>query len=282
MRIDCHGHGLHAEKDPNGNLVPPVMVGWKDGPQTPAQYVQTCRKAGVDRVVLLDPAHVAFGLRDIFGDFAIPVPMVDADAIRPEEIDALLARGAAGIKFICPMHSYGDNRYFPLYEAILGRNALAVFHTGYLSDKLHRPGGLLGAHDYVDITHMRPAAIDRIARAFPRLKILMAHFGNPWYEEAWSVIHSFKNVYADISGGTSHKRSMRMWEQIFTHDGRADMASISKLCFGSDSSFCFQNVFQFDGHIAFYERFFETMGVPAEVREQVNRGNMERLIGQGG
>lgn len=281
MRIDAHGHGLHADMGPGGERIPPVRVGWTDGPQSPAEHVEQSRELGVEAVVLLDPPDVAFELQDIFGDYVIPVPMVDMDAVTPEDLDALLGRGAAGIKFICPMRSYGDNAYFPLYEVIRERRALAVFHTGYLSDKLLKPGAVLGREDYVDITHMRPAAVDRIARAFPDLKILMAHFGNPWWDEAWNTIHCFPNVYADLSGGTNYRKPLEMWKQTFTFGGGPDTESISKLCFASDGSYCFQGLYQFQPFIEFHERLFDALDVPADVREQVNRGNILKLTERG-
>ena len=279
MRFDAHGHGLHADRAPNGRFLPPVRPGWTHGPQSPAEHVAKSRKLGVEGVLLLDPPEVAFALKDIFGDYVVPIPMVDIDKTTPEDIARLLACGAKGIKFICPMHSYGDNRYFPLYDAIRGHGALAVFHTGFLSDKLLKPGALLGREDYVDITHMRPATADRIARAFPDLNILMAHFGNPWWEEAWNAVHSFENVYADLSGGTGYRRPIEMWKQLFTFGGGPDIASIAKLCFASDASYCFQDFYQFQPFIEFYERFFDALDVPADVREQVNRGNVRRLVG---
>ena len=45
---------------------------------------------------------------------------------------------------------------------------------------------------------MRPAAIDCLSRRHPDLKILMAHYGNPWWEEAWKITWSSPNVYADL------------------------------------------------------------------------------------
>jgi predicted TIM-barrel fold metal-dependent hydrolase len=269
---------MHADMGPGGIRVPPLRHGWTAGPQTPEQHIEGSRERGVEQVLALDPPHVCFELRRIFGDYVVPVPLVDMDKITPQEIDQLLSQGAAGIKFICPLHSYGDNRYRPLYDVIRSRGALAIFHTGYLSDTLLQPGRLLGRADFVDITHMRPAAIDRIARAFPDLKVLMAHFGNPWWEEAWNVIHSFKNVYADFSGGTAYRKPIEMWKQLFTFGGRSDLDSIGRMCFATDASCCFQNLYQFQPFIEFYERFFDALDVPADLREQVNRGNAKRLI----
>ena len=281
MRIDAHVHVMHADKDANGKLVPPLRTGWTAGKQTPQEYIKTSKEMGVDQIVVLDPPDVTFAAQKIFGDYIIPSPQVDMDKATPEEIEDLFRQGACGIKFICPMHSYGDNRYFPLYKAVLDCRGLAVFHTGYLSDTLFRPGAILAREDYVDIANMRPSALDRVARAFPDLNILMSHFGNPWWEEAWKIMASHKNIYADFSGGTAYKRAMSMWSEIFMPDGRLDTAAIAKLCFATDASYCFQGIYESKNCIEFYERFFDALKVPAELREQVNHGNIRRLTLRG-
>ena len=87
---------------------------------------------------------------------------------------------------------YSDERYWPLYEILLQRKAVAVFHTGYL--------GFSGTEPEIppiEMADMRAAHIDAVARRFPTLKIVMAHFSNPWWEEAWKVSWSNPNVYAD-------------------------------------------------------------------------------------
>jgi len=281
MRIDAHVHIMHADHDKNGKLIPPLKLGWVKGKETPQQYIETSRKKGVDRIVVLDPPEVVFAGMKVFGDYIIPCPQVDMDKAKPKEIRDLFHRGARGIKFICPMHPYGDNRYFPLYKAILECNGLAVFHTGYLGDGLHRPGGVLGRKDYVDITDMSPARLDRIARAFPDLKILMSHFGNPWWEEAWKIMASHKNIYADMSGGTAYRRSMEMWADIFKPNGNLDTNAIGKLCFATDAGYCFQGIYGSPKFVEFQERFLDTLKVPAELRELVNHGNISRLTSCG-
>jgi predicted TIM-barrel fold metal-dependent hydrolase len=206
--------------------------------------------------------------------------MVDMDITTPEDIDRLFQSGAVGIKFISPEKSYGHESYFPLYDAILERCGLAVFHTGFLAPEIFEPGGLHGRSTYTDITDMRPAALDRIARAFPDLKIIMAHFGNPWWEEAWKMISSHKNIYADFSGGTCYRRSMDMWAQIFEPDGKLDTAAVGKLCFGTDSGY-----FTSEGNresvkmMDFHVRFMERLKVPEELRQKVWRDNILELTG---
>lgn len=285
MRIDAHTHGMHAERDAHGRPRPPLMAGWRAEHGSPDSVIQTLRSQGIEKVLLLDPADIAFEIQRIFGDFVVPIPRVHMDKGSPEEIHRLLSQGVRGIKFIAPMHSYGDRRYFPLYEAVLEHKALAVFHTGFLMvGGIWAPGSLMEVEDFVDITHMRPAAIDRVARAFPDLKILMSHFGNPWWEECWTVIASHGNVYADFSGGTAFTKSMAMWKEMFAPNGRLHVASVSKLCFASDSAPTFPD----PGHdiyatnyaeiVDFYERLYETLSVPAELRRRIERENIAGLL----
>lgn len=279
MRIDAHAHGFHAVRDDQGRLCSPISPAWQPANGEPAELIEEHRERGIERVLLLDPPETVFQMEEWFGDFVVPIPSVDVDKITPAEVEHLLSRGARGIKFIAPMHSYGDGRYFPVYEVIRDAGALAVFHTGYLAGGLFVPGAALGREDFVDITHMRPAAVDRVARAFPDLKILMAHFGNPWWEEAWKMISSHPNIYADFSGGTAYRRSLAMWREMFAPNGQLDTAAVGKLCFATDSGYF---VFGESGYLPyaeFYERFYEELGVPAELRHKIDRENIIGLAG---
>ena len=43
--------------------------------------------------------------------------------------------------------------------------------------------------------------IDEVALAFPELKIVMTHLGDPWISETVSMLIKHPNVYAMTSGG---------------------------------------------------------------------------------
>ncbi len=276
MYIDVHTHGMHAERNKEGKLVPPLVPIWKKGDSmTP---IEQCQKMGIAKVALLDPPEVAFALAKDLPDFFIPVPQVDIDKTSPEEINNLFKRGAKGIKFISPMYSYGDNRYFPIYDAIRANDGTAVFHTGYVAIGLFEPGCVLGRTDYVDITNMRPATLDRIGRAFPDLKILMSHFGNPWWEEAWKIISSHKNIYADFSGGTAKGKEMKVWKSLFTFEGKLHTQSIKKICFGTDGApFIKESTDGIKKMIIFYENFYKILKVPKEIQKLINSENAKML-----
>ena len=121
------------------------------------------------------------------------------------------------------------------------------------------------------------AHLDTIVRRFPKLKVLMAHFGNPWWEEAWKISWSNPNIYADLSGGTAFRRSMQMWSETFAPNGELLTDSFSKVCFGSDVRY-FGQTFGFKPYIEFYEKLYDAVKAPDDLREQVNRGNILSLF----
>ena len=255
MRIDSHAHG-HAIN---------LTVGVK-------KYVERCRNEGIDGLVLIAEPEPLFESKKKMGSFVIPVAIIEMDRASVGDIHQLFDRGASGIKFIRPKHPYGDERYYPLYEAIKERDGVAVFHTGYL---MHDP-------DYspryrVKLDDMRSWHIDTIERWVPHLRVLMAHFGNPYWEECWKIAWSHPTVYADLSGGTAITRSMQMWREMFAPNGDLMEECLSKVCFGTDSSY-FGEQHSCQPYIDFYERLFDEVGAPPELREKVNAGNILSLF----
>ena len=272
MRIDAHAHGIYG--------LPPK-------PADLESYIAGCRTRGIDKMALIGGEEAMFEMQSKCPDFVIPIIYLDIDTAQPSDVRRVIDKGAKGIKFIYPMRSYGDDAYFPLYEEINRLGSTIVFHTGYVMVGLF--DGACGATavpsylkpSLVDISDMRPATIDRIVRGFPDLKILLAHFGNPWWEECWKMIASHKNVYADFSGGTAYRKSMTLWSEMFAPDGKLDAATAGKLCFASD--FCYfldNNPFGFEPFIDFYERFFDRVGMPDDLRLRINSGNSRHLFGQ--
>ncbi len=254
MRIDAHVHGS--------------VTDFEGDPDT---YVAACRERGIEAVVLIEDLATCLDAVTTFGDFIIPVARIPMNTAMPSDVDRCLDAGCRGIKFIRPAAPYADPRYWPLYERIETRGAVAVFHTGYLAFRTREDPP-------VQMEHMRAAQVEAIARRFPDLKILMAHFSNPWWEEAWKVSLSTPNVYADLSGGTAILRATRMWADMFAPDGNLLEASVRKLCFASDVHYFRSSAFAFERYIDFYERIFDAIDLPQALREQVNRGNVCKLF----
>lgn len=49
------------------------------------------------------------------------------------------------------------------------------------------------------LEYAQPLTIDRVAMAFPRLRIVMAHLGHPWQADCLAVVRKHPNVWADVS-----------------------------------------------------------------------------------
>ena len=255
LRIDGHVHG--APRRFRGS---------------PAAYVKKIRKAGIHAVVLIEGGETVLAARRRFGDFVIPVARVPMDRSGPGDVERLLDAGCPGIKFIRPLHPYSDERYWPLYEVLEKRRAVAVFHTGYLGfgRREERP---------INMQHMRAAEIDTLTRHFSDLKVVMAHFSNPWWEEAWKITWTRKNVYADLSGGTAFTRSTAMWTEMFAPDGRRLPGSLEKLTFASDVDYFHGRPHNFQPYLDFYERILDRVQAPASLRRKIWGATLVRLFG---
>lgn len=82
-----------------------------------------------------------------------------------------------------------DEKLLKLYDFCEKEDKTVIFHTGIL---MSGTKGLL--------KQVHPLNIDEIAHQFPNLKIIMAHFGNPWIMDCAAVVSKNSNVYVDLSG----------------------------------------------------------------------------------
>ena len=260
MMIDAHAHGKIAELEGD-----------------PKAYVAAWRERGVEAIVLIEPLDDCLAAREKCGDFIIPCARINMDDSSGKEIEECIAAGCPAIKFIRPAAPYSDERYWPLYAKLEELGKTAVFHTGYLGfgkgKREDRP---------VHMEYMRAAQIDVISRRFPDMRILMSHFSNPWWEEAWKIMWTKPNVYADLSGGTAINRSLLMWSEMFAPNGELMEDSIRKLLYAADTFFFRprQTAERWHPkHVAFHEKLYDRIGLSDELRELVNRGNARMLFG---
>jgi len=156
----------------------------------------------------------------------------------PETISRLKDQGFAGLKFIAPSNHYDHDRYLPFYDRAQNLDMPILFHTGYVA---RTP--LDGAYG-VDSENMRPYHFDRIARMFPQLKMIGAHFGLPHPDEAASMLLGHPNVYFDMSGGSGAKAHEYRLRRFMAPPAGSDMTDpaenpaltyFEKMCFGTDN-----------------------------------------------
>ena len=113
----------------------------------------------------------------------------------------------AGFKFHPPDQGFypSDRKYYDIWEVLQRSGKPAMFHIGFTVLGANTDGG-----GGIGLDYGRPIHLDTLAKDFPRMKILAAHPGWPWVEEAIGVVTHKKNVYVDTSGYLAEQ-----WPELF-------------------------------------------------------------------
>ncbi len=165
---------------------------------------------------------------DRFSTFAMVNPK--APAWNPETL--------AGIQVAClfpAMHGYSmqDAVVQPVFEwAAQGKRAVFV-HCGALRVGVREKLGMRAAFD---LRFSNPIDLHAVALRFPRVPVIVPHFGAGFFRETLMLADLCSNVFLDTS---SSNRWMRYEEldlrQVFRR--ALDIAGPKRLLFGTDSSF---------------------------------------------
>ncbi len=191
-----------------------------------------------------------------------------------EHVRDLHQRGFRGLKFIRPPSRYDDRGFYRVYEAAEQCELVCLFHTGIVARTLTDR-----EHD-VDNDRHRPVYLDTIARAFPSLKIIGAHLGNPWYEEAGMACRWNPNLYFDLSGSSLKKRAPEYFQSILWWSEKGQYRDPEgrhpwhKIVFGSDVA-----VDQIADVVDDYQRTMDAIGVPGDVQDAVFGDTTAELLG---
>ena len=81
-----------------------------------------------------------------------------------------------------------DRAIYPLYEVAQELQIPVLFHTG------------TQFHAGTKLKYCRPLDLDEVAIDFPRLTIIAAHFGFPWFWETIAIVQRNPNVFFNIAG----------------------------------------------------------------------------------
>jgi predicted TIM-barrel fold metal-dependent hydrolase len=106
------------------------------------------------------------------------------------DITRAVKQGASGVKIYLGYWHVDptDPSLNPVYELCEKKKIPVLFHTG---DTATKTGMLKYSH---------PLEIDDLAVNWPRLKIVMCHAGNPWFDHTKEILYKNENVTADLSG----------------------------------------------------------------------------------
>ncbi len=167
----------------------------------------------------------------------VPLAKIDLWDIPPDPAEArrYADMGVKGFKFIYPYYEYDHDSYLALYEEIEKLGFPVLFHTGD-----YAPNSADIRYRRPVLKNMHPINLDRIARSFQKLHIIMAHMGTVYFRDlAVNLVKTHRNLYFDLAGSGAFLDvdACRMCEYMRSSilPGDGPQRLICKLVFGSDS-----------------------------------------------
>jgi predicted TIM-barrel fold metal-dependent hydrolase len=165
---------------------------------------------------------------DYIADFVKrhPAKAVGVGSVDPNDMNALdeVRRmrhelGLQGIKLSPPYQDFHPHskEAWAIYELANELEMFLLFHQGSVF------------HPKCSVQNANSAMLDEIAVAFPNLRIIICHCGQPWTNETVMVMARHPNVYTDISA-----RLVRPWQLYTTLMTAIDYHVTDKILFGSD------------------------------------------------
>ena len=246
------------------------------------RWVAELDKHHVTRAALIasipgDAPSVAAAMTKHRGRFVSYFMVDPTEATAPVSTAAALDQNHLHAVCLYPaMHRYSvhDDRVRKIFEIASTRPGTAVFvHCGVLSVGVRKK---LGLPSPFDMRYSNPIDLHAIALAYPKVPIIVPHFGGGLLREALMLADLCPNVLLDTS-------SSNRW--IDYHPGltlagvfRQALAVVGpdRLLFGTDSSFFPR------GWVAdVYQKqsaALEQIGADAETREKIFAKNFDRLF----
>src|SRR5581483_8911766 len=222
MIIDAHTHLDHAgEKD------------W-----TPEQLIAAMDRAGIDQSIVISNTINNAPIEKML-EFASRQPRfkvvghINFSSLDNDQIGKiklyLKNKQIHGVKLYPGYENFypDDKKLNPLFEYCEANDHPILIHTGII---------MAGKSGLLEQAH--PLVVDRIASRFPNLKIVIAHFGNPWIMDAAAVVSKNPRVFVDLSGYFTEFTDISPAElKLFIRqltDFKTFVGSFKKCLFGTD------------------------------------------------
>lgn len=191
--------------------------------------------AGMDAIVLLSlpiASEKFFWGNDAilefykyFGDKIIPFAYVDPrkqDSARL--VENLVNEGFRGVKLYPPVGFYPDNRKFlPFFKKVEELGIPILCHTGVV---MRDPD--------LQSKFAQPVYLEGVLRNCPKLKIIAAHYGHPWFLETLAIASLNPNLYIDI---TAFHSFLSTSEQIELIKKTINKIGSERIVYGTDEPF---------------------------------------------
>ena len=201
-----------------------------------------------------------------YSDQLIGLGVINLGKDTPDIVAKLKAEGFRGLKTTRPKKSYDADEYMEFYSEAERLRMPFLFHTGMILPTV------FDKDDDVSSERMSPMKVDRIARNFPHLKIVLAHLGYPWYDEATTMVRYHKNVFVDLSGGElgwRNRLSPTDFHKLFFWKG-----AFEKIVFGTDT-----DIKGIKGSLTDQMQLFHLLNLDDETIEKIMYKNASFLLG---
>ncbi|MFW9907982.1 MAG: amidohydrolase family protein [Candidatus Thorarchaeota archaeon] len=285
--IDAHVHTwtreMIGEKDLEARRIAAQRENTEPLLDSPVSTLRTAMDtAGIERAVILPidsginqkmplslHEKTDWHVDEIQGDPSL-VTFVGLDPRRGEagilEMErAILEKGCRGWKMYPPNGFYPDSdEFYPYYEKARELGIPIVIHQGFTSRFKH-------------VKYARPVYVDKVAADFPDLKIVLAHVGTPWVEEALMVAAKNPNVSVDISGWQlfAARAPMKLYEMVA--DAMIARVFPRRMLWGSDFP-----LFEQSMPLEKWADFFSNLSLPKFLIEQgyaqVSKEDIEHVM----
>jgi predicted TIM-barrel fold metal-dependent hydrolase len=164
---------------------------------------------------------------------------------------AVTERGCKGWKLYPPNGFYPDDiAFYPYYEKCVDLDIPIIIHTGFTSRFKH-------------VKYAQPVYVDKIATDFPTLKIVLAHVGVPWTDEALMVASKNPNVSVDISGWQVFASRVPIKVHQMVAEAKLTRVFPNRMLFGSDFP-----LFEYAMPLKKWADFFANLRIPNEILDQ--------------
>ncbi len=282
--FEALAQGLHTPPAEPGRALP-ESLGW-EAPGTPEElagrWAAELDRSGVGRAALIasvpaDEDSVAAAVdghpRRFAGFFMLDPTKEDAGE------RARRAFADLGLRAAClfpAMHRYPlyDPRVRSVFEAAAAQPGSAVFvHCGVLSVGVRQK---LGLPSRFEMRFGNPLDLHGIALEFPRVPILVPHFGAGMFREALMLADLCANVHLDTSSSNNWTKYVPGLTLRDVFRQALAVTGPDRLVFGTDSSF-----FPRGWQRPVYETqaaILDELAVPAEVKQKIFAGNFDRLF----
>ncbi len=260
FQVAAHKSGINfssaglAESTKKNNIIHSVIIGFKD--MRAEDCVVLDKKAKNPIMPTLPESKYDIRLTPIAG---INPHNDQADKVE----EALKSGKIKGLKIFLGYYHFAANYkiYYKFYELAEKYKVPVIFHTGDTYSKVAK------------LKFSQSLPVDEVAVDFPKLKIVIAHIGNPNIMEAAQVLYKNENVFADLSGlivGRHEQFATREAEKVRKRimDCFDFSENPKKFMFGSDWPLA-----SHDDYIEFIKK-----AVPEEYHEDVFYNNAKRVF----